>query len=164
MNKVIIRPIDPKDNKQLATLIRAIFEEYKVEKVGTVYSDPATDTLFEYFSEPGAEYWVAEYNGKLLGGCGFYPTEKLPEKCAELVKFYLTPSSRGKGVGALLFNKTIERAASSGYKQLYLESFPQFERAISIYEQLGFKYIPHALGNSGHCACTVFMMKDLLEQ
>jgi GNAT superfamily N-acetyltransferase len=44
-------------------------------------------------------YWVAEKEGKILGGCGIYPTKGLPENYAELVKFYLSSESRGKGIG-----------------------------------------------------------------
>jgi len=48
-----------------------------------------------------------------------------------------------------------------GYTQLYLESFPELNKAISIYERFGFKKISHPLGNSGHYACTLWMTLDL---
>ncbi|MFV0310152.1 MAG: GNAT family N-acetyltransferase [Dysgonomonas sp.] len=161
MDEILIRPIEEKDNKELAALIRAVFEEFGSEKIGTVYSDPETDALFRYFSKAGAEYWVAEENGSLIGGCGIYPTKGLPDGCAELVKLYLSPSARGKGLGLRLFDKSVKSAIKLGYKQLYLESFPEFSKAVSMYESFGFKQLDHPLGNSGHYACTIYMIKDL---
>lgn len=128
MDEILIRPIEEKDNKELAALIRAVFEEFGSEKVGTVYSDPETDALFRYFSKAGAEYWVAEENGSLIGGCGIYPTKGLPDGCAELVKLYLSPSARGKGLGLRLFDKSVKSAINwviNNYTSNRFLSFPK---------------------------------------
>jgi putative acetyltransferase len=45
---------------------------------------------------------------------------------------------------------------------MYLESFPDMKEAIRIYEQNGFTYLDKPLGNTGHFACNVWMVKDLL--
>ena len=37
---VEIRPIEEKDQRQLANIIRSIFEEYNAPLVNTVYDDP----------------------------------------------------------------------------------------------------------------------------
>ena len=156
-----IRPIQPSDNEPLATLIRQVFREFKIDKPGTVYTDPTTDALYELFQQPASAYFVAEEDGTILGGCGVYPTEGLPEGCAELVKFYLAAEARGKGVGNQLMQQSIATARELGYKQLYLESFPELARAVSMYEKAGFRRVSHALGNSGHYACNIWMLKDL---
>lgn len=156
-----IRPIQPSDNEPLATLIRQVFREFKIDKPGTVYTDPTTDALYELFRKPGSAYFVAEENGTILGGCGVYPTEGLPDGCAELVKFYLAAEARGKGIGNQLMQQSIAAAKELGYTQLYLESFPELAKAVSMYEKAGFRAIPHALGNSGHYACNIWMLKDL---
>ncbi|MBD1398493.1 GNAT family N-acetyltransferase [Pontibacter sp. JH31] len=156
-----IRPIQPSDNEPLATLIRKVFREFKIDKPGTVYTDPTTDALYELFQQPASAYFVAEENGAILGGCGVYPTEGLPVGCAELVKFYLAAEARGKGIGNRLMQQSIAAARELGYKQLYLESFPELAKAVSMYEKAGFRPIPHAMGNSGHYACNIWMMKDL---
>lgn len=159
---IILRPIQPADNVELAKIIRASLVEFDVPKQGTVYSDPTTDALFELFNQtPGSCYFIAEQDGVLLGGCGIYPTAGLPSGYAELVKLYLTSASRGKGIGKMLLNKCFEAAADLGYTHLYLESFPQLARAVSLYHKAGFKSIDGALGNSGHFACTIWMVKEL---
>jgi len=157
----ILRPIRQNDNREIAELIRTIFREFKIDKPGTVYTDPTTDDLYSLFQQTGSVYWIAEENGIMLGGCGIFPTPGLPEGCAELVKFYVSASSRGKGIGNRLMQKSIEWARIFGYKQLYLESFPELNKAVSMYIRSGFTYLPHALGNSGHFACNVWMLKDL---
>ena len=156
-----IRPIQPSDNEPLATLIRQVFREFKIDKPGTVYTDPTTDALYELFQLPASAYFVAEENGVILGGCGVYPTEGLSAGCAELVKFYLSAEARGKGIGNQLMQQSIAAARELGYKQLYLESFPELAKAVSMYEKAGFRPIPHAMGNSGHYACNIWMLKDL---
>ncbi|GGI24294.1 GNAT family N-acetyltransferase [Pedobacter mendelii] len=153
-----IRKIEEKDNQELADLIRVIFREFKIDKPGTVYTDPTTDYLSEVFKKEGSVYWLAEEDGVLLGGCGIYPTDGLPESCVELVKFYLSAASRGKGIGKMLMQKSIESAQHFGYNKVYLESFPELSTAIGMYENAGFKKLESPLGNSGHFACNVWML------
>jgi putative acetyltransferase len=156
-----IRPIEQKDNHKIAELIRNVFREFKIDKPGTVYTDPTTDDLFTLFRCTGSVYWIAEENGIIVGGCGIFPTKGLPEGCAELVKFYVSAACRGKGVGNALMQKSIASAKELGYKQLYLESFPELNKAVSMYLRSGFTYLPHSLGNSEHYACNIWMLKEL---
>ena len=104
---------------------------------------------------------MLEYEGEVLGGCGYYPTEGLPMGYAELVKFYFSPKLRGKGMGKKLMLQVIEAAKTAGYSNLYIESFTEFSHAVSMYEKLGFNHIPNRLGNSGHTATTIYMLKNL---
>lgn len=157
----IIRPIDPKDDQQIAALIRKVLTEFKRNQPGTVFTDPTTDKLSNLFTAEGSSYWIASEGEQVLGGCGIYPTEGLPDGCAELVKFYLDLAARGMGLGKRLLEQSFEAAKAAGFKQLYLESFPEFTTAIALYERYGFKHIDAALGNSGHFACNVWMLKDL---
>lgn len=156
-----IRPIKKTDNHNIAELIRTVFREFKIDKPGTVYTDPTTDDLFSLFQTPRSAYWIAEENGIILGGCGIFPTKGLPEGCAELVKLYVSSDARGKGIGNMLMQRSIESAKELGYKQLYLESFPELNKAVSMYIKSGFYYLTAPLGNSGHFACNLWMLKDL---
>jgi putative acetyltransferase len=161
MEKVTIRSVISDDNAPLARLIRAVFDEHNAPKQGTVYSDPTTDHLFETFQIHGSVLWVAEVNGELLGLCGIYPTPGLDADCAELVKFYLLEKARGKGIGRALMQRSIQSASEFGYKRLYLESRPEFAKAVRIYEQLGFERRLEPMGNSGHSSCNIWMIKTL---
>ncbi|MHB1050732.1 MAG: GNAT family N-acetyltransferase [Bacteroidota bacterium] len=156
-----IRRLEKRDNREIAELIRAVFREFKIDKPGTVYTDPTTDDLFSLFQTPRSTYWIAEESGIIIGGCGIFPTSGLPNGCAELVKLYLSSVHRGKGIGNTLMQKSIASAREMGYTQIYLESLPELSKAVGMYLRTGFVHLPHPLGNSGHFGCTIWMVKDL---
>lgn len=159
--QVHIRNIKPSDNIAIASVIRNALKEFGANKPGTVYYDHTTDHLFELFRTPGSIYYVAEKNGTILGGCGIFPTQDLPANTCELVKLYLDASARGTGLGKTLLIKAMDWAKEFGYEQVYLESMPELSKAVSIYEKVGFEKLDHALGNSGHCGCEIWMLKKL---
>ena len=161
MDNIIIRKAEKTDNALLAAMIREVFDEHQAPHAGTVYSDPTTDDLYTLFQKENAVLWVAEVDGEVLGCCGIYPTPGLDEDCAELAKFYLSNKIRGKGIGKQLMLRCFQSAKEMSYKKLYLESLPQFSKAVSMYERYGFINIDHPLGNSGHTTCNIWMIKDL---
>lgn len=156
-----IRPIESRDNEALAKVIRTALAEFGANKPGTVYFDPTTDALFELFRTPGSYYYVATIDEKVVGGCGIFPTENLPDGTCELVKLYVAKDARGTGLGKQLMEKSMNWAKENGYTQVYLESMPELSKAVSIYEKVGFKSLDHPLGNSGHCGCDIWMLKAL---
>lgn len=161
MPNLTIRKVQPEDNLALAKLIRNIFEEFNAPKNNTVYSDESTDKLYELFENKKAVLWVALCDEFIVGCCGIYPTKGLPEHCAELVKFYLKPHYRGMGIGKKMMIKSFEFARNEGYTSLYLESFPEFEQAVDMYKKYGFVELEKPMGESGHTACNIWMLKYL---
>ena len=81
--------------------------------------------------------------------------------CAEIVKFYLCQDSRGMKIRTKLFSLAEECARLAGYKKLYIESFPQFSSAVSMYKKNGFTELSSRLGNSGHTATTIHLIKEI---
>ncbi|MFY7672590.1 GNAT family N-acetyltransferase [Tenacibaculum sp. MEBiC06402] len=158
---IVYRKVEQRDNPYLAKMIRGVIEEFDAPKTGTVYSDDSTDTLYELFQESNSVLWVAEINGKAVGCCGIFPTDGLDQGYCELVKFYISSSVRGKGIGKELMLRSIESAKEFKFTYIYLESLPHFSKAISMYEESGFKMIDEQLGNSGHSSCNVWMLKKL---
>jgi len=158
---MLIRNIKQDDNAALAKIIRDSLKEFKANKPGTVYYDETTDHLFEVFRAERSIYFVAELNGEIMGGSGIYPTANLPEGTCELVKFYLSPAARGKGIGKELLQRCIAAAKEMGYKKMYLETMPELTIAIPMYEKSGFTHLPAAQGSSGHTGCDVWMLKEL---
>jgi putative acetyltransferase len=57
--------------------------------------------------------------------------------------------------------KCFEKAKELGYEQIYLESMPELNQAVTLYEKLGFKHLSNSLGNSGHFGCDIWMAKRL---
>lgn len=156
-----IRLIEPRDNVALAVVIRAALTEFGANKPGTVYYDPTTDHLYELFQTAGSVYYIAEINGTLVGGCGIFPTEGLPDGTCELVKLYLAATARGTGLGKALMLKAMAWAKENEYMQVYLETMPELSNAVTMYEKLGYKRLTKSLGNSGHDGCSIWMLKAL---
>ncbi len=158
---LIIRPIEQGDDIALSKLIKSVLTEFKANKPGTAFYDESTDHLSSVFENLASAYWVIEENDKLIGGAGIFPTAGLPSDTCELVKLYLYPEARGKGMGKALINKCLEKAKALGYKNIYLESMPELNQAVTLYERLGFEKQTSALGNSGHFGCDIWMVKKL---
>ena len=156
-----IRPIESRDNEALAKVIRTALAEFGANKPGTVYFDPTTDALYELFQTPGSFYSVATHDEKVIGGCGIFPTENLPNGICELVKLYVAKEARGTGLGKQLMEQSMSWAKENGYTHVYLESMPELKKAVSIYEKVGFQPLDHPLGNSGHDGCDIWMLKAL---
>ena len=157
----MIRPIQLSDNKELANIIRRNLEAHNVALPGTVYTDPTTDNLFELFKTEGSVYFVLVEENKVLGGCGIFPTEGLPEGHVELVKLYLSDEAKGKGFGRKLMEMSIEWAKAQGASHIYLETFDELASAVKLYKKLGFYPLNAPLGHSGHHACTIWMLKEV---
>jgi len=156
-----IRKIIKEDNKAIAVIIRSVLAEFNANKPGTVYYDPTTDDLFTLFQTPRSAYFVAKINNEIVGGSGVFPTPNLPEGCCELVKIYLSPAARGKGIGKALMQECFTTAKELGYSSMYLETMPELSTAVGMYEQMGFTCLKGPLGNSGHFGCDIWMIKEL---
>jgi putative acetyltransferase len=161
MEKLQIRAIEQKDNAVLAAIIRTTLAEFGANHPGTVYFDATTDSLFELFQQKGAAYFVAVLDGVLVGGGGIFPTDGLPAGTCELVKMYLSAASRGMGLGRMMIEQSLQTAAALGYTQVYLETMPELQQALKVYEKFGFEYLTRPMGNSGHFGCTLWMLKKL---
>lgn len=151
----------PEYNVELAALIRKVLEEHGVNKPGTVYTDPSTDDIYSLSIQPGAAYYVAFDGDKLVGGAGIFPTANLPHGCVELVKLYVLKDYRRYGIGRSLIDHAVLEAKRLGYQQIYLESMPELSKALDLYEHLGFRKLDHRMGQSGHFACNIWMLKEV---
>jgi len=161
MMQPIIRPIKSSDDAALSKLIKSVLTEFKANKPGTAYFDESTNHLSVVFENPKSVYWVIEENGAVIGGGGIFPTENLPEGTCELVKLYLYPTARGRGLGKAVMDKCFTSAKELGYENVYLESMPELNQAVSMYERMGFEKLCSSLGNSGHFGCDIWMVKKL---
>jgi len=158
---LIIRNIELNDNVAIAVIIRNALKDFGADLPGTVYYDHTTDDLYTLFQEPRSAYFIALSDDKIVGGGGYFPTEGLPPKTCELGKMYIDKEFRGKGIGKLLLDKSMESAKNEGYQQIYLETLPQLNQAVSLYEKNGFQKLKGPMGNSGHFGCNMWMIREL---
>jgi len=159
--KYIIRKIENKDNPYIRDIIRTVLEEFGGKKEGTAYYDYDTEHMFEAYQSDRSIYFVAETQGKVLGGCGIKAVKGETENVCELQKLYLLKNYRGIGIGKELTQKCIEKAQEFQFQRCYLETLSNMDSAISLYSKLGFQKLSSAIGDTGHDACDVKMEKLL---
>ncbi|MBK8620767.1 MAG: GNAT family N-acetyltransferase [Saprospiraceae bacterium] len=155
---MLIRKILKEDNPVVAKMIRQVFIEHNAPQQGTVYSDPTTDHLFALFQKEKSVLWVVEVNENIVGCCGVYPTHGLPENCVKLVKFFMDlekHKQKKKNLWKMYLSKDF------GYTSVYIESLPEFAKAINMYEKQGFVTLDQPLGASGHTSCNIWMLKPI---
>ena len=132
-----------------------------LRETSNIAEDKALEIFKNIKSNPKHIIIVAEIDGNLVGGCGIFPTEGLPESTCELVKLYLAPTARGTGLGKALMLQAMAWAKENGYAQVYLETMPELSNAVTMYEKLGYTRLTKSLGNSGHDGCSIWMLKTL---
>jgi len=156
-----IDKIHIQDNLVIKLVIQNVFLEHGINRPGTAYFDPCLDDMYTFYTGEKMIYFVAKEGENVIGGAGVYPTDGLPNDTCELVKMYLLKEYRGLGIGRKLIEKCITAANTFGYKNIYLETTPELNSAIKMYEKFGFLPIEYRMGNSGHHSCGIFMLKKL---
>ena len=161
MENYSIRKINKEDNQEVAQLIRAVFDEMDIPKVGTAYADPYLDFMYEEYNKPRSVYYVVEHNGKIVGSAGIAQLENEDQTVCELQKMYFLPESRGLGIGSEMMGVCLQSAIAFGFESCYLETMPFMLDAQKLYKKSGFDTIPEPMGSTGHVSCPVWMLKKL---
>ncbi|MFV8370328.1 GNAT family N-acetyltransferase [Flavobacterium sp. LB2R40] len=161
MENFVIRKINKEDNQEVAQLIRAIFDEMDIPKVGTAYEDPYLDLMYEEYNKPRSVYYVVENNGKIVGAAGIAPLANEAVTICELQKMYFLPETRGIGLGSEMMEVCLQSAKSFGFEKCYLETMPFMIDAQKLYKKVGFENISNPMGSTGHTSCPIWMLKEL---
>ncbi|MEL7412486.1 MAG: bifunctional helix-turn-helix transcriptional regulator/GNAT family N-acetyltransferase [Pseudomonadota bacterium] len=157
----VLRPLTKADNSQVADVIRKVSAEYGLTAdKGYGVADPTLDDMYSVYDQQGAAYWVVEYQGEIVGGGGFAPLAGEPNVC-ELQKMYFLPQTRGHGLAKRIVALSLQLAKQFGYQQCYLETTECLREAVGLYEKLGFENLDAPLGQTGHDACEIVMLKTL---
>lgn len=152
-----IREIEPRDNAAVEAVIRSCLVEYGANHEGTAWADPDLGRFSGVYAKPGHRYWVAEVDGRIVGGVGIGALEG--DVC-ELQKMYCYPEARGTGIARELIGRALD-FASRHYKRCYLETFQNMTAAQRFYEKHGFRRIYEPIGQTGHFACDVLYIREV---
>ena len=117
--------------------------------------------MFEAYQSNRSIYYVIEDNKKILGGAGINPLKGGNKNICELQKMYFHNSMRGKGYGSTMIDLCLDFARKVKFEKCYIETMPNMIDAQKLYLKKGFSYIDKPLGNTGHSACPVWMIKKL---
>jgi len=161
MGGPVIRLIQPKDNLQIARIIRSVLEDFNVPKVGTAYADASLDCMYETYQKPRSAYYVLEENNELIGGGGIAHLDNYEGNVCELQKMYFLDKARGRGLGTKMIDICLNKAREFEYDKCYLETMSYMKAAQKLYNKYGFTYLDGPMGDTGHPACGVNMLLDL---
>jgi len=159
---MLIRSINESDNKSLSRILREVLVEMEIPKKGSAYEDPELNKMFEAYQNPRSKYYIIEHENKILGGAGISQLKESTSDICELQKMYFHKSLRGRGIGDKMIELCLDFAIKSNFKKCYIETMPNMINAQKLYLKKGFKYIDGPLGNTGHTACPVWMIKTLV--
>ena len=158
---MLIRPINESDNKQIAVILREVLVEMDIPRIGSAFEDPEIDKMYESYQSNRSRYFIVEENNKILGGAGINELKNGDINICELQKMYFHKTIRGRGIGQKLIEICLNFALESGYEKCYIETMPNMVNAQKLYLKKGFQYINAPLGNTGHSACPVWMIKKI---
>ena len=159
---MLIRPINESDNKHIAVILRQVLIEMDIPRKGSAFEDPEIDKMYESYQSNRSIYFVVEENNNILGGAGINPLKDGDSDICELQKMYFHESIRGKGIGNKIIELCLNFAVESNFKKCYIETMPNMVNAQKLYLRKGFNYINNPLGNTGHTACPIWMLKNLI--
>ena len=159
---MLIRPINESDNKHIAVILRQVLIEMNIPREGSAFEDPEIDKMYESYQSNRSIYFVVEENNKILGGAGINPLRDGDSDICELQKMYFHKSIRGRGIGNKIIELCLNFAVESNFKKCYIETMPNMLNAQKLYLRKGFNYINNPLGNTGHTACPIWLLKNLV--
>ena len=157
------RPIQRKDNGQVAKLIRQVMVEFGCFGEGYSINDPEIDDMFGEFNKGKAAFYVVTRNGEdeIVGCGGVAPLSGGEAGTCELKKMYFHENARGRGLGRQMVELCLNTARQFGYRRCYLETVDRMAAANILYQKMAFKRLDSPMGNTGHCSCEGWYARDL---
>ena len=129
----MIRPVRADDVPAVLALVATTLAEFGLEFGKGAKTDDELRALPGSY-DAGA-FWVAVERGELLGTCGVFP---VAPDTFELRKMYLSPASRGRGLGVQLLDVAVAWVREHGGRRIVLDTVEAMTRAIAFYEAHGF--------------------------
>ncbi len=94
----------------------------------------SADSFLEMISKEDARYYVAEEDGRLLGGCGVL----MIAGEGNITNVAIAPEARNRGIGTALLRHLMAEGDREGLTAYTLEVRVSNAAAIHVYEKLGF--------------------------
>ncbi len=157
-----LRPIEKRDERAVAGIIRAVMPEYGAGGQGFAIHDVEVEHMHAAYAAKRTAYFVlTNPEGEVVGGAGVAPLEKGDARTCELRKMYFLPEARGLGFGQELLARCLDAARARGFRRCYLETLERMREARALYERNGFIRLKAAEGCTGHSGCDSWYAREL---
>ena len=143
--QIIIRKLEPHESATYREIRLACLKNASAYFGSTYEEEAATPRLkFETFIEnKSTDHFIfgAFDDDTLIGITGFKRMERERDRHrGEVVQVYVDASYRGQNVGETLIRRVLEQAFTlEGIEQVQLSAIAQNEKAIKLYEKIGFR-------------------------
>lgn len=135
---------------------RKLLEDLDAELMG-LYPDHPYPPPFGDDEAAGVGSVMICYTDRRAVGCG--AIRRLDDETAEVLRMYVLPSARGRGIGSLLLNALEDEATAMGMTRVVLEAGDRQPDALALYGARGFAEIPSYVDEPN--PHSVFMGRDL---
>ncbi|WP_013324748.1 GNAT family N-acetyltransferase [Gloeothece verrucosa] len=133
----LIRDWQESDRTAAADVIREVLQEY-----GLPWQPEEADrdviAVEAAYLAIGGEFWVVEFEGRIVGTAAYYPIER-GNKAVEIRKMYLQPQVRGQGLGKYLLQQLEIIIGYKGYQEIWIETASVLKEAVQLYENNGYQ-------------------------
>ena len=97
----------------------------------------SASSFLEMISKEDARYYVAEEDGRILGGCGVL----MVAGAGNITNVVIAPASRNRGIGTAMLQHLMMEGDKEGLTAYTLEVRVSNVVAIHVYEKLGFESV-----------------------
>ncbi len=149
---VILRDVELNDAVGVVETVREVFDEYSFTWEASGYHADLYD-LTTYCNKSVSDFWVAELKGSIVGcgGVRYFDPVQIPVGhvenvggkmriggcTCEIVRLYVRPSARRKGIGGAIMHKIMESMSLRGASHCEIWSDKLFFDAHTLYQKFG---------------------------
>lgn len=133
----IIEATTPQQIKIAADLFREYQQFLNVDLCFQGFEQELT-TLPGKYTAPAGAILLAEHNGD-IAGC--VAVRLFEDNTCEMKRLYVKDEFQGLSLGRKLAEAIIVKAKTLGYEKMQLDTLQRLDKAIGLYEKLGFKQI-----------------------
>jgi putative acetyltransferase len=139
LRDITVREASDEDSRGLIALIGEIFSDYDNCVLDLDKLDRELTAIDSHIKRLGGKFWVAEYQGEIVGSIGYAPKGR---DLIELKRLYVAKAWRRLGLAGRLADLVYQAAENLNATAIELWSDTRFTEAHAFYLKHGFEKLP----------------------
>jgi ribosomal protein S18 acetylase RimI-like enzyme len=145
---MVIRPATADDHAAIWALLEPVIragEEFAVPRDGTIAD------AFAYWMPPGADVFVAEDAGEIVGSYCLRANQRGPGAHVANAGYVTALHARGRGIARAMCRHSLDHARARGFRAMqYNIVVSTNERAVRLWQSMGFSIVGRLPGAFAH--------------